>query len=283
MNSKAFLLIVAVAVGGTGTASGQFLKKLGRKVERAAERTVERRAERETEKRTDQALDKVLEPGDGKGKKKERVGSGGMDNVPDTYTFSFRSTMKIIDESKREETEIFYWMEPEAAYFGTQLVTDGTTNQVAVMDTDIEGMVMFMDDGKQKTAMHLIGNQQLMGNVMRKVPEKGLEDVTVTPIEDKTVLGYRCKGFQMETDEGVSRIWVTDEAPVGLINGMLHDGYVPKGLPDFGPNTLFMEMEYVPTGRNGSAVRMVCTELKPISMSIRKEDYQAIMSPLFNH
>ena len=47
----------------SGSAHGQFLKKLGKRAQKAAERTVERRVDREASKKTDQALDSILEPG----------------------------------------------------------------------------------------------------------------------------------------------------------------------------------------------------------------------------
>ena len=307
MNCKAIALIVAIALGGMGTVNGQFLKKLGKKVEKAAERTVERRAERETEKNTDKALDKVFEAGsgkekEGKGEAKETAGTRGNDDVaaeepaaanrqqsvlagmlggasmgdvPDTYTFSYRATMKIVDENEKEDANVLYWLEPDATYFGTQVLVEEGANQIAVMDMDINGMVMFMDNGKQKTAMHIKGNQQLMDTYLQKTTAgEGAEEVAITPIEGKTILGYACKGFQMETEDGISKVWVTDEAPVGIIDGMLRGGYIPEGLPDFGPKTLFMEMEYTPKNGKEGNVSMVCTELKPLSMAIHKKEYQ---------
>jgi len=302
MNCKAIVLIVAVAVGSMGTANGQFLKKLGKKVEKAAERTVERRAERETEKNTDKALDKVFEAGDKKGQKdkdtsKEKtstaenetavakrqsalatmLGGGSMEDVPDTYVFSYRATMKISNENEKEEASVLYWLEPDATYFGTEVVMDKATNQMAVMDMDIKGMVMFMDDGRQKTAMRLKGNQQLMDTYIQKAAVgEGSDDVTITPIEGKTILGYRCKGFQMASDDGISKVWITDEAPVGMINGVLQHEYIPEGLPDFGSKALFMEMEYLPKKGKEGRVSMVCTELKPSSLVIHKKDYQSM-------
>src|SRR5690606_24060172 len=124
--------------------------------------------------------------------------------------------------------------------------------------------------------MRLSGSQQLMDKFMKKAAEEGAEDVAITPIESKTILGYRCKGFQMETDEGISKVWVTDEAPVGMVNGLVKAEYIPEGLPDLGANALFMEMEYVPKKGSEGNVRMVCTELKPVSMTIYKKEYQGI-------
>lgn len=307
MNYKAIVLIVAVAVGGMGTANGQFLKKLGKKVEKAAERTVERRAERETEKKTDQALDKVLEPGERKGGKeqgetKEKVASAGNDNteesnaatargqaalaamlgggsmedVPDTYTFSYRATMKISNDDTNEETAMQYWLEPDATYFGTKALIEGAANNIAVMDMENEAMVMFMDDGERKTAMRLNGSQDMMEKYIKiAVEDEEGKKVKVTPIEGKTILGYHCKGFQMETSDGISKVWVTDEAPVGLF-GMFQTDNVPEGMPDFGAQALFMEMEYIPKDEKDDHFRMICTELKPASMAIHKKDYQSM-------
>src|SRR5690606_22100435 len=121
------------------------------------------------------------------------LGGGSMEEVPDAYTFSYRATMKIIDESEKEEANLRYWLEPDATYFGTEVLVGDASNQIAVMDKDIKGMVMFMDDGKQKTAKRLSGSQQLMDKFMKKAAEEGAEDVAITPIESKTILGYRCK------------------------------------------------------------------------------------------
>lgn len=297
--------MVAVIVGGVGTANGQFIKRLGKKVQKAAERTVERRAERETQEKTDRALDEVLEPGERKEKGKDTeneareagqeggspsqkaqqaamaamLGGGSMDDVPDTYTFSYRATMKITHEDREEDTEIFYWIEPEAVYFGMEVAVGGAAGQVTVMDADVDGMVMFMDDGERKMAMRLSGNQSLMSPLGESAANESA-GATVTAIEGKTVLGYRCKGYRIETEDGVAKVWVTEEAPVGMINAAFRQGAMADGLPDLGPKALFMEMEYTANNRNEDKVRMVCTELKPVSLTIHKDDYNTMTSPL---
>ena len=59
---KLFLAIVCALIFTTN-ASGQLLKKLGKRAEKAAERTIERRVEKETQQKTDEVLDSILEPG----------------------------------------------------------------------------------------------------------------------------------------------------------------------------------------------------------------------------
>src|SRR5690606_19847059 len=306
MSYKTIALIAAVAVGGMGTANGQFLEKLGKKAEKAAERTVERRVEREAEKKTDKALDKVFEAGEEKGKKEKgaanenataggkgnvdendaavarrqsalaaMLGGGSMEEVRDTYAFSYRATMEITDDSEKEETTIWFWLEPEATYFGTEVQAGETRGQIAVMDMDIKSMVMFMDDGKQKMAMRMGGNQQLMDKYIKMAGDDGKDDLNISAIESKTILGYHCKGFKIETDEGISKVWVTEEAPVGMANGMMKGDYLSNGLPNIGANALLMETEYAPKEGDKNRFRMVCTALEPTSKAIHKKDYKS--------
>lgn len=222
MNCKVFVLIIAVAMAGMGTADGQSLKD---------------------------------------------------------YTFSYRATMKITNAGKVEGTQLFYWMEPDAAYFGTEVVVDGARSQVMVMDADVDGMVMFMDDGKRKTAMMLGGNQSLMANILPGKTDQDAAEATVTPIEGKTILGYSCKGFRIETDKGMSDVWITEEAPVGLVGEAFGKNVMPAGLPDLGGSALLMEMEYTDKDRKGDKMRMECTELKPMELTIHKADYNLMTSP----
>src|SRR3546814_16548188 len=80
----------------------------------------------------------------------------------------------------------------------------------------------------------------------------------------------------METSDGISKVWVTNEAPVGLFGGMFQTDNIPEGMPDFGSKTLFMEMEYTPKDKKDDHFSMVCTELKAESMAIHKKDYQSM-------
>ena len=206
------------------------------------------------------------------------IGTANGQSLKD-YTFSYRATMKIANVGKAEETQIFYWMEPDATYFGTEVVVDGGRGQMMVMDADVDGMVMFMDDGERKTAMMLNTNQPLMAGLPGKADEDAA-DAKVTPIDGKTILGYSCKGFRIETDKGISDVWVTEEAPVGMVNPAFGKDVMPAGLPDLGPKALLMEMEYTDKNRKGDKMRMECTELKQMALTIQKADYNIITSPL---
>lgn len=271
-------------------AEAQFLKKLGKKAEQAAERTVLNRADKEVSKKTDEAIDGVLE-GDGKEKEpkaKEQDGNaakqgatlpailgGNLDDVPDTYTFSYQVKMKI--DSGKEDMDIAYWLEPKATYFGTQILND-QANQITVMDLENQGMTMFMDNGNQKMAMRVRGNQQLIDKYVKQAAaEENAGDVQLTPIGNKSILGYSCKGYRVETEDGTANVWITDEAPVGSIAGTLYSDQIPSGTMGFGANALLMEMEFLPNKKKTDRFHMICTEVKATPLTIKKAEYRSML------
>lgn len=276
-------------------ADAQILKKLGQRAEQAAERTILNRTDKEVSKGTDKAIDGMLEGGKkkdaGKAKGKEQdkekqngqammlpsFFDGGLGDARDTYTFSHRVTMKMTTGKKGEEINMHYWLEREAPYFGSQLSNEGA-NQLTVIDLKTQGMVMFMDDGKQKMAMGIKGNQKLIDKyIQQAAAEENTGDVKLTPIGSKTILGYSCKGFRTETDDGVAEVWITDEAPVGSIAGVLQGDRLPSGALGFGSNALLMEMVFIPHKKKKDQLHMVCTDVKAMPLVINKADFQSIV------
>lgn len=266
-------------------AEAQLLKKLAERAEKAAERTILNRADKEVSKSTDKAIDGILSGSDkngtatdgtaGNGNAGPAILGGNLDDVPDAYTFSYRATMRMISDDG--EMDMLYWLEPDAAYFGSTVLLGEQQSNVTVMDLERQSMVMFMETGGQKMAMRMRGNQQVIDQYVQEAAgEDSPDDVKLTPIAGKTILGYACKGFQMETDDGIAKVWVTEEAPVGSISGALYADRVPGGTLGFGAEALFMEMEYIPKKKKKDAFRMVCTDLTAAKLTIRKADYQTM-------
>jgi hypothetical protein len=98
----------------------------------------------------------------------------------------------------------------------------------------------------------------------------------IIPIEDKTILGYTCKGYQMTSKEGVSKIWLTNETPVGFLGGVGQAENIPTGGLPIGKNTMFMEMQYESAKKSKDNFTMVCTELKEEKMTIVKQEYASM-------
>ncbi|MCK0159979.1 DUF4412 domain-containing protein [Allomuricauda sp. F6463D] len=300
------LLICSLAI--SFSAEAQFFKKLVKKAENAAERTILNRTDREVSKGTDNAIDSITKGDQGKSNKKGNtknigeteknlekqqqtqaqkkaqqsamqkkmaglLGGSGLDNVPDVYEFSYRATMKIVNQ--KDEVEMIYWFEPDQRYFGSTL-NDEHTNSITVMDLGNKAMVMFNDDGKQKTAMKIPAGNKAIDKAIKKMEEKSkdtMDDAKITPIANKTILGYDCKGYQITTKDGVSKMWITDEAPVGYLGGMANTDNLPSSVLPIGENTMFMEMQFESAKKKRDNFSMVCTELIEKNMSIVKEEY----------
>ncbi|MBR9855716.1 MAG: DUF4412 domain-containing protein [Algicola sp.] len=290
------------------SAEAQFLKKLKKKAENAVERTILNRTDEEVSKGTDNAIDSITKGGKGKKKKKSvpknigeteknldstkqqnkakeaamqkkmagLLGGGGLKGIPDIYKFSYRATMKIT--SQKEDTEIHYWMEPGQRYFGNKY-DQGQTNSITVMDMENQAMVMFNDDGERKTAMKIPSSKKMMEKLTKKMEEKNqkaMEDIKITPIADKTILGYRCKGYQITSKDGISKVWITNETPVGYLGGIANAENLPSSILPLGENTMFMEMQFESAKKKKDNFSMVCTELKEEEMIIRKEEYSTM-------
>lgn len=201
------------------------------------------------------------------------AGASGLKGIPDVYEFSYRATMKIT--TQKEDTEIQYWMEPGQRYFGNKY-DQGQTNSITVMDMENQAMVMFNDDGERKTAMKIPSSKKMIEKLTKKMEEKNqkaMEGIKITPIADKVILGYVCKGYQITSKDGISKVWITNETPVGYLGGIANAENLPSSILPLGENTMFMEMQFESAKKKKDNFSMVCTELKEEGMTIKKEEY----------
>ncbi len=303
MKTKAIITTLLVLCFTVPT-QAQFFKKLKQKAEEAAERTILNRTDKEVSKGTDKTIDGIT----GTGKKKDttigetetnnskeltdeekqaaeskitRMFGGGLEGVPDSYPFSYVLTYQM--KSGKETFPFEYFLEPGGAYFANKMA-DPETNSIVVYDLKKNIMVTFMDNGQQKMAMKM--KMPNMKKVQQKhgdklFPDEGDDDVKITPIESKTIHGYRCLGFKMVSKEGVGKVWITNAAPVSL-NGVFANF---KKLPNTGPyanmplneTSLIMEMEFQSNKKKKDNMHMVCTQLKEQAFTIQKKEYQSGM------
>jgi len=184
--------------------------------------------------------------------------------------------MKII--TPKEETEVIYLFEPKQRYFGNKM-DDSIASNITVMDMDNKSMVLFSDNGEQKSAMKIPSSKKMMEKLDKKMMEKGkktLDESEIVPIEGKTILGYQCEGYQITAKEGVTKVWITNETPVGYLGGIANAESLPSSILPLGENTMFMEMQFESSKKQKDNYSMICTELKEESMTIKKEEYASM-------
>jgi len=272
------------------TAESQILKKLRKKAEAAAERTILKRTDKEVSEQTDKSLDSILEGGktDAHGGSTEDKGSmsslfgGGMEGIPETYTFQYIMDMKMT--SNKDDLFIKYYIAPKASYFGTAVDLEGNNSSLVVYDMDQESMVTFMDTNGQKMAIKI--NIPLDEDMQNRIKngnsnETGtMDDVKITTLPNKTILGYHCKGYQIEQENGISKIYVTNEAPVsfsGMFANMKNlQKHLDMAVIPFEENSMMLEMEFLSHKRKKDNVHLICTAIKEQAYSISKADYKGM-------
>ena len=261
----------------------QFLKKLKKKAGDAVEQTVLDRTGKEVSEATDEAIDGMIES-EGQTDQNTKdmnesiqslFGAGNIDNIPDQYDFSYKAVMEIT--STKDKNQMEYWLEPEVRYFGTKISQAGDDN-ITVLDLENKSMTMFMHQDDQKLIMPMRTDNKLFKKILENAEEESNpEDIKFVEIESKTILGYHCKGYQVTTEDGVSKVWVTNETPVGFNSGLfdMEHEYPTSAIP-IDNNSMMMEMHYV-SNKKDEEYGMKCIEFTKENMSIRKEDYTSML------
>jgi|TARA_R100000479_G_scaffold51000_3_gene24240 hypothetical protein len=294
------LLAVFFAIAICGTSNAQFFKKLKKRAEHAVERTVLNKTDREISKETDKTIDGVIK-GDGKKNKKESkeltkeekakaekramsIFGGGLEGIPDTYKFQYVMDMKMTSTNKNsDDITMQYYIEPNASYFGNAMPNENS-NSVMVYDLENQAMVTFMDNNGQKMAMKMrMPLEEKMQEMIEKT-QKGENNAAnmanITPLPSKTILGYSCKGYLVKQDEGTSKIYITDEAPVSFVGMFANLEKMQKNMNTatipFGKNSLMMELEYTSNKRKKDNIHMICTGIKKAPFTINKADYRGM-------
>lgn len=274
-------LLLALLILGSGV-QAQFLKKLKQKVERQVEDVVTdkiaAKAAGETDKLMDKALDGFLEGGIG-----ENAGfpMGGdpvdPEDIADTYDFEWVYELTITTDKMEEPIPMQYLLKEGSSYWGMN-IEQKEAKILMIFDAEKMMTLMFMDanDSRFMTAS--------------KIPEDALEGEDFSPedgyeikeIPGKTIMGYDCKGFEMEDATYRTTVYSTFEAEVGFGDMYKKNEHFPENfdmewIRDGDKSAMVMEMVIEDKTSNELDAKMVCTRLEKTPTTIAKADYQNFM------
>ena len=189
--------------------------------------------------------------------------------LPDSYHFSYKATLKVTSSSGTVEP-IFY-LEPGASYYARNNTIKELTEYL-VMDNQINMAVLFGEFQGQKRRIHNYFNLETKATLMgayRDAPRTA----PVTPLKDKSILGYDCTGYQITTETGTTKLWITNQAPVTMFSTLFT---YRSHLPDspFTENSMIMEVVFDSASDPEKSYQMVCTALQPEKLVLRQSDYQ---------
>lgn len=192
--------------------------------------------------------------------------------LPDSYNFSYRVSMRI--ENSKGTAEPVFYVQPDATYYARKQTNNGLT-EFLVLDNQNNMAVIFAELNDNKRRMHNRINLQAKATLIgayRDAPEKE----PVKAIESKTILGYHSQGYQISTEAGTTRLWITDEAPASLFSTMFAHRADEPGSP-FSKDSMIMEVIFTSANAPEKNYQMVCTSLQPETLVLNKGDYQEVL------
>jgi peptidoglycan hydrolase-like protein with peptidoglycan-binding domain len=189
--------------------------------------------------------------------------------LPDSYSFSYRASLRI-KNSKGTAEPVFY-LQPDASYFAREQANNGLT-EFLVLDNQNNVAVIFAEYEDKKRRLHNQINLETKAALLgayRDAPEKE----PTKAIEGKTILGYYSQGYEISTEAGTTRLWITDEAPASLFSSMFAHRADEPGSP-FSKGSMIMEATFTSANAPEKNYQMVLTGLQLESLVLNKSDYQ---------
>ena len=202
------------------------------------------------------------------------------DMLPESYDFDWQyKTIMVMESRKKDVIDMTFLLNVNANYQGSELVDRKTKDMgkmTMVFDTELNAMVMFIEGQ---------GNQKMLQMYSVPEPKKGnkQEEFKIKELPSKTILGYNCKGLQLENDKYTVQVYHATNTPITLSNFFSFSGDKNMNLPDLDPRLakqfsegLIMEMLYTDKkkAKNNFSITAQSLEKKPTQL--KKGDYKTM-------
>jgi hypothetical protein len=231
---KLFILLCAFALIATDASAQGFLNKLKEKAVESATRKTEERIEKKIDEKIDEGLDETeesLKSKEGSQKQDEdpdaatarmmsKMFGGGADvKLPENYNFDGSFTMETAtvqgDKSKIEAKMILH-LDKSGENVGMEILetdgkkTDEKGKTFIVFDSELKSMITLTQSGNSGMAMvmSLDGVEGLADSLVDDKMEKFKINKTG---KTKSILGYNCENYIIETEDGTTDAWISNE------------------------------------------------------------------------
>ncbi|GAA4323622.1 hypothetical protein GCM10023115_52460 [Pontixanthobacter gangjinensis] len=203
--------------------------------------------------------------------RKNNVAAG---NLPATYDFDWEYQLKMeMPNQKQDALDLIFLLKKNSNYQGIKMKMEKSDEATMVFDSNINALVMFMQSGNNKILqIHSMQDEQSQAD---------LADLKIRELPDKTIIGYKSKGVELENNEYIAQVYHTSEAPIEMSTLFNSSGSMGKNLPNIDPGLikrfsegLVTEMHYTDKKNSKNSVLLTAQSLNQIKNSINTAEYQ---------
>ncbi|QYA26426.1 hypothetical protein G3I01_13255 [Gramella sp. MT6] len=203
-----------------------------------------------------------------------RNSSVGKGDLPSTYSFEWEYHLKMeMPNQKQDPLDLLILLKKNTNYQGMKIKMEKSEEATMVFDSNIKALVMFMEAGNNKILqIHSMDGQENQGD---------MADFKIRELPDKTIIGYKSKGVELENDEYIAQVYHTLEAPIEMSQLFNSSGSMGKDLPNIDPKLikqfsegLVTEMHYTDKKNSKNNVLLTAQALNQVKTSINTGEYQ---------
>lgn len=195
--------------------------------------------------------------------------------LPTSYDFEYK--LVVVAEANNEKIDMTFLVKPGASYYGTKLTLskkNASKKTMTVMDVGRNKILSFRD-GK--------GGKFLRIKSMPEVKDEAAQQITIERTNTKKILGYNCQGYIINTDDGTSTVYLTQDAGFAFDKGFsaysklsLNGKGIDTDIVEELENGLLLELQYIGNGNNAAIMRV--KEIAKMPYSVDLSEYKIIGS-----
>lgn len=200
-----------------------------------------------------------------------------QEKIPTRYAFDWKITYEV--EANDTKIDFQYMVKPKASYYGMLMIRnkkDLTKNSITIIDFG-RNKRLAIRNGK--------GGKFLRVKTMPEINDNVGQSISVERTDTKEIKGYTCQGYKINTSEGTSTLYITQDASFAFNKGFgqysnksLKEKRIDASIISELENGLMMEMSFSGNGNNASAnaSKMRIKEFNKKSFSVDLSDYKTI-------
>lgn len=141
-------------------------------------------------------------------------------DIPESYEFDV--TVNARSTFRKEVDEMTLFFSKSSGRFAFEQI-EKNEKRLFVMDAENDVTILYLDDGKRKTAQAIPNMMALTGAMINVHTQEQIEqEFSFKEVKGKKIIGYNTQGYQAENEENITTMYVTDELDVSWSKAFLN-------------------------------------------------------------